>query len=64
MLGFIADGKRVLLIQKNRPLWQHSLFNGIGGAINKNELAIDAMKRESKEETGLDIDNWVEINKL
>ena len=64
VVGFITDGKRVLLIKKNRPLWQKGLFNGIGGAAEINEIPIEAMKRETKEETGLHIEKWVEINKL
>ena len=54
VLGFITDGHRVLLIKKNRPENQVGLYNGIGGKVNDNELPLDAMIRESKEETNLD----------
>lgn len=61
VLGFITDGHRVLLIKKNRPENQVGLYNGIGGKVNDNELPLDAMIRESKEETNLDIKDWVKI---
>lgn len=60
-LGFIfnKDLDRVLLIKKNRgPKDIVGKLNGIGGKIEVNEQAIDAMVRESKEETGLDILAW------
>lgn len=54
VLGFMFDVscEQVLLIQKNRPAWQKGLYNGIGGKI-ENELPIEAMVREFKEETGI-----------
>ena len=57
--GFIFCNNHVLLLKKNRPDWQAGKLNGIGGKIEKDELPIDAMEREFKEEvldpTGLDI---------
>lgn len=58
VVGFITDNKRVLLMSKNRPKWQEGLFNGIGGKVEKNESPLDAMIREAKEESGLDIQEW------
>lgn len=49
---------RVALIRKNRPKWQEGLWNGIGGKLEPNELCIDAMRREFREEAGLSITNW------
>lgn len=46
---------RVLGILKNRPEWQAGRWNGIGGKIEPGEWPIDAMCRETKQETGLDI---------
>lgn len=58
-LGFIFDYyNNVVLIKKNKPEWQKGLYNAIGGKIEPKEHALDAMIRECKEETGLDITNW------
>ena len=43
---------QVLLIKKERPEWQKGKLNGIGGHIEKDETAEDAMVREFEEETG------------
>lgn len=58
--AFSKDKQRVLLIKKKRPEWQKGLLNGIGGKIEKNETAYDAMIREFKEETGIvtEHDDW------
>ena len=57
VLGFLFsnDMKRVALIQKERPNWQKGRLNGIGGHIEENEMAIDAMSREFFEETGVKV---------
>ncbi len=62
VVGFITDGKRILLINKNRPENQKGLFNGVGGAVQENETPLEAMVREAKEETGLEIKEWIEID--
>jgi len=49
---------QVLLIKKSRPDWQKYYLNGIGGLINSDETPHEAMRREFREETGLDIPNW------
>lgn len=46
---------RVLLIEKQRPKWQRLRRNGVGGHIEDNESAREAMVREFREETGLEI---------
>lgn len=58
--AFSKDKQRVLLIKKKRPEWQKGLLNGIGGKIEKNETAYDAMIREFQEETGIvtEHDDW------
>jgi 8-oxo-dGTP diphosphatase len=55
VLGFMFNKNmdKVLLIHKNKPDWQKGSCNGIGGKIEKNELPINAMIREFKEETGI-----------
>lgn len=63
VLGFIFDPtlQKVLLIKKNRPEWQRGKYNGIGGKVESGEIAIEAMTRETVEETGLQVSNesWV-----
>jgi 8-oxo-dGTP diphosphatase len=49
------DDRKLLLIQKKRPEWQQGKYNGVGGHIEKGEKPIEAMRREFREETGLDL---------
>jgi len=57
VLGFLfsKDESHVVLINKLNPAWQKGLFNGIGGKIETNETARQAMEREFLEETGVEI---------
>lgn len=54
--GFLFDeaGDWVLLIKKRRPAWQVGYLNGIGGRIEPDESAAEAMRRECVEEAGVD----------
>ena len=72
VLGFAFTlDNRVALIKKLKPEWQSGLLNGIGGkrelvqveGIYALEPAIFAMRREFREETGVDIsfDDWTEV---
>jgi 8-oxo-dGTP diphosphatase len=58
VVGFLHDGKRVVLIEKNKPEWQAGKLNGVGGKIEVNEYMHEAMVREFKEETGLALPGW------
>ena len=60
VVGFMFDPKNygVLLIQKNRPEWQKGKLNGIGGKVEPKETALQAMRREFKEETGINHKDW------
>lgn len=59
VVGLVFDNtNRVLLIHKKRPMWQNGIFNGIGGTINENETPKEAMVRECREESGLNINTW------
>jgi 8-oxo-dGTP diphosphatase len=60
VLGFMFNcyGDRLLLINKNRPLWQKGKINGIGGKLEANEHILEAMIREFKEETGIFSTDW------
>lgn len=56
--AFSRDLTRVMLIRKLRPAWQAGRLNGIGGKLEAGETALEAMVRECREETGLDISDW------
>lgn len=54
VLGFAyTPDNKVLLIKKNKPEWQKGKLNGIGGKIELNETPLEAMNRETLEESGL-----------
>ena len=55
---FSADESHVALILKNRPKWQAGCYNGIGGHVDLPELPADAIRREFKEEAGVDVEDW------
>lgn len=63
VLGFMFDKKQygVLLIEKLHPKWQAGKFNGIGGKIEPGENSFQAMRREFKEETGIDYFHWMPV---
>ena len=56
--GFYFEENLVFLVLKNKPDWQKNLWNGIGGKIENGETPAAAMRREFREETGLDIQEW------
>jgi 8-oxo-dGTP diphosphatase len=58
---FSRDRSRVLLIRKRRPAWQAGKLNGLGGKIEPGETALDAMRREFREEAGLDVAEWQHV---
>lgn len=60
VVGFLLDRKRklVVLIEKKKPEWQVGFLNGVGGHIESNETPCEAMEREFKEETGLEVWGW------
>lgn len=68
VLGFFFNPSKdkVLLILKNRPDFLKGLYNGIGGKVEKGEKYINAIKREFKEETGIDIEieRWVHYHSM
>lgn len=55
---FSSDKKRVAMIEKIKPEWQRGHLNGIGGKVEIGEQADIAMRREFREETSVDIENW------
>ena len=52
---FSPDRSRVLLIRKRRPAWQAGRLNGVGGKVEAGEALYHAMRREFREEAGLDL---------
>ena len=57
IVGFAFRKQSVLLIRKLKPEWQVGYLNGIGGKIEINETAHQAMSREFEKETGV-ITSW------
>lgn len=55
---FIAQERFVSLILKNRPQWQAGKFNGIGGHVEEGESSLQAIRREFKEETSINVTDW------
>jgi 8-oxo-dGTP diphosphatase len=63
ILAFITDGRRVLALKRNKdPV--HAPNGGwfsVSGSLEKNETHEQAVKREVKEETGLDVKNIIDL---
>ncbi len=49
---------KIYLIKQYRPALEKAIFEAPAGFINKDEIPLDAAKRELKEETGFDALNW------
>ena len=65
-LGFVCDTqtREVLLIEKRHPHWQAGKLNGIGGKLEGEETALEAMMRECLEETGLEDVQWSLVGQM
>jgi 8-oxo-dGTP diphosphatase len=61
---FSRDLKHVVLIKKNKPLWQEGMWNGVGGKVEEGEDWFNAMSREFLEETGVETEpiDWTYFN--
>ena len=57
-LLFSADRERIVLMEKTRPAWQAGRVNALGGKLREGETAVEAARREVREEAGVDIANW------
>lgn len=59
-LGYVLspDGRQVLMIHRNRrPEDAHfGKYNGLGGKIERNEDVVASLRREVREEAGIDCD--------
>lgn len=60
VVGFLFNPEmdKVVLIEKTHPDWQKGFLNGVGGKVEQDEGAHSCMKREFKEETGLESNDW------
>ena len=63
VVGFMFSPaeESVLLIRKTHPDWQAGKLNGVGGRIEDGESALDAMRREFAEETGIYHLRWIQF---
>lgn len=50
-LIFNKSKNKILLVEKRKPEWMKGMWNGIGGKIEEGEKSIEAMIRETIEET-------------
>lgn len=55
---FSPDLQTVCLIEKLKPDWMAGKLNGVGGKVEPGESAGEAMRREFREEAGLDEPDW------
>lgn len=63
VVGFMFNPAEnaVLLIRKTHPAWQAGKLNGVGGRIEAGESALEAMRREFAEETGMIHTDWYQF---
>jgi len=66
VVGYIFDLEmnQVILIKKIKPEFMAGKLNGVGGKVEPGEDYLEAMRRECKEETGLDIYSWNKVCKM
>ncbi|HTZ41837.1 MAG TPA: NUDIX domain-containing protein [Candidatus Omnitrophota bacterium] len=64
ILAFIYDGKKFLILRNNSADSSHGgdFWFTVTGSLEKGETEEDAVKREVKEETGLDIKKIFNLN--
>ena len=60
-LLFTPDRERVVLMRRTRPAWQAGRVNALGGKLLPGESALDAARREVREEAGVDVAGWEEF---
>ncbi|MCR4911168.1 MAG: NUDIX hydrolase [Bacilli bacterium] len=61
MVCYSMDEKKVLLQQEFRLATNHVVYNFPAGLIDEGETALEAAKREIKEETGVDLVECIAI---
>lgn len=60
-LLFTPDRRRIVLVEKTRPAWQAGRVNALGGKLGEREPAVEAARREAREEAGVDVAGWEEV---
>ncbi len=60
-LLFTPDRRRVVLMHRTRPAWQAGRVNALGGKLLAGESAVEAARREVREEAGVDVAVWEEF---
>ena len=60
-LLFTPDRRQVALVRKTRPAWQAGRVNALGGKLHAGESSVDAARRETREEAGVDVAAWEEF---
>ncbi len=65
-LGYLKDGDNYLMLNRNKKSndLNSGKWIGIGGHIEPNESVLACMKRETKEETGLEVDKAVYLGSI
>ncbi|NJO65271.1 MAG: NUDIX hydrolase [Richelia sp. RM2_1_2] len=63
-IGVIYDKEGKVLLVKRSPEfeeWMPDKWALVGGSVEPGEKPIDAMQRETREETGLSLDNFIDV---
>ena len=60
-LLFTPDRSHLVLMRKTRPAWQAGRVNALGGKLLPGESAVQAARREVREEAGVDVEEWEEL---
>ncbi len=60
-LLFSSDRERLALVRKTRPAWQAGRVNALGGKVAPGETPLEAVRREVREEAGVDVGEWEEF---
>ena len=48
-------------MRRTRPAWQAGRVNALGGRLLDGELVSEGTRREVREESGVDVEEWVEV---
>ena len=55
VIAYMKTGEKTLMIKRRKSDDQYGRWNGLGGKVEDNESPQEAMVREVKEESGLDV---------
>lgn len=58
---FSDDGRYVCLLRKNRPEFLNGKLRPPGGHVEVGETTLMAVRREFREETGVDVPDWTDF---